>query len=85
MTSHYCATAWSEISSQPAEKKFGSDYQFDCKKIRNDQNYWQRVEGYISDHTDVEFSHGIRPDCHGRVMAELAQRRNEKDGKIELD
>jgi len=49
-----------------------------CKKIRNDQNYWQRVEGYISDHTDVEFSHGICPDCHCRVMDELAERRKEK-------
>ena len=48
-----------------------------CKKIRNDQNYWQRVEGYISDHTDVEFSHGICPDCHCRVMGELAERRKE--------
>jgi sigma-B regulation protein RsbU (phosphoserine phosphatase) len=49
-----------------------------CKKIRNDQNYWQRVEGYISDHADVEFSHGICPDCHCRVMGELAERRKEK-------
>ena len=47
-----------------------------CKKIRNDQNYWQKVEGYISDHTGVEFSHGICPDCHCRVMDEL--RRDEK-------
>jgi len=48
-----------------------------CKKIRNDQNYWQRVEGYLSDHTDVEFSHGICPDCHCRVMGELAERRKD--------
>jgi phosphoserine phosphatase RsbU/P len=34
-----------------------------CKKIRNDQNYWQRVEDYISDYTDARFSHGICPDC----------------------
>lgn len=46
-----------------------------CKKIRNDQNYWQRVEGYISDHTDVEFSHGICPDCHSRVLCELRERK----------
>lgn len=50
-----------------------------CKKIRNDQNYWQRVEGYISDHTDVEFSHGICPDCHVRVKEELAERRLKKE------
>jgi sigma-B regulation protein RsbU (phosphoserine phosphatase) len=46
-----------------------------CNKIRNDQNYWQKVEGYISDHTNIEFSHGICPDCHVRVKEELAARR----------
>jgi sigma-B regulation protein RsbU (phosphoserine phosphatase) len=51
-----------------------------CKKIRNDQNYWQRVEGYLSDQTGVEFSHGICPDCHCKVMDELAERRREKEG-----
>jgi DNA-binding response OmpR family regulator len=50
-----------------------------CKKIRNDQNYWQRVEGYISDHTDVEFSHGICPDCHLRVVDEIAERRKARN------
>jgi CheY-like chemotaxis protein len=34
-----------------------------CKKIRDDQDYWQTVEGYISQHTDASFSHGICPDC----------------------
>ncbi len=38
-----------------------------CKKIRDDQGYWQQVEVYIRDHSDAEFSHGICPDC----MAEL--------------
>ena len=30
-----------------------------CKKIRDDGNYWKQVEGYIEDHADVSFSHGI--------------------------
>ncbi|MDR3458741.1 MAG: PAS domain-containing protein [Verrucomicrobiae bacterium] len=34
-----------------------------CKKIRDDQDYWQSVEGYISEHTDAHFSHGICPEC----------------------
>jgi DNA-binding response OmpR family regulator len=34
-----------------------------CKKIRNDQNYWEQVEGYISKNADVKFSHGICPEC----------------------
>ncbi len=44
-----------------------------CKKIRDDQNYWQRVETYIESHVDVQFSHGICPDCFQTVVAtELA-------------
>ncbi len=39
-----------------------------CKKIRDDQNYWQQVEQYVSTHTDVQFSHGICPDCYSRVV-----------------
>lgn len=34
-----------------------------CKKIRDDQGYWQRIEKYIRDHSDAEFSHGICPEC----------------------
>jgi DNA-binding response OmpR family regulator len=39
-----------------------------CKKIRNDKNYWQRVEDYISEHTDTQFSHGICPECYERIV-----------------
>jgi PAS domain S-box-containing protein len=35
-----------------------------CKRIRNDQNYWQSVEGYISAHTNTQFSHSICPECY---------------------
>jgi CheY-like chemotaxis protein len=45
-----------------------------CNKIRDDQNYWQRVENYISDHTDVQFSHGICPDCYPAVLREFEER-----------
>jgi PAS domain S-box-containing protein len=34
-----------------------------CKKIRNDEGYWEQIEGYIQDRSDAEFSHGICPDC----------------------
>jgi AmiR/NasT family two-component response regulator len=34
-----------------------------CKRIRDDQGYWQQVEVYIRDHSEAEFSHGICPDC----------------------
>ena len=42
-----------------------------CKKVRDDQNYWQQVESYISKRTDVRFSHGYCPDCYKKVVKEL--------------
>lgn len=39
-----------------------------CKKVRNDQNYWQQVEGYISTHTEVQFSHSVCPDCYETIV-----------------
>jgi sigma-B regulation protein RsbU (phosphoserine phosphatase) len=39
-----------------------------CKKIRDDQNYWQQIEGYINERTGSEFSHSICPDCYQRVV-----------------
>lgn len=44
-----------------------------CKSVRDDRNYWQRVETYVSAHSDARFSHGICPDCwKGVVEPELA-------------
>ena len=34
-----------------------------CKKIRDDQGYWNQLEAYLSTHTDLEFSHSICPAC----------------------
>lgn len=39
-----------------------------CKCIRNDGNYWQRVEEYIGEHSDARFSHGICPKCFDTVV-----------------
>lgn len=39
-----------------------------CKKIRDDQNYWQQLEGYISERTGSDFSHSVCPDCYQRVV-----------------
>jgi response regulator RpfG family c-di-GMP phosphodiesterase len=40
-----------------------------CKKIRNDQNYWQQVEIYIAENSEVQISHGICPDCYEKFVA----------------
>jgi len=34
-----------------------------CHKIRSDQESWERLEKYIAEHSEAEFSHGICPDC----------------------
>jgi DNA-binding response OmpR family regulator len=39
-----------------------------CKKIRDDHNYWQQIEGYISERTGSDFSHSVCPDCYTRVI-----------------
>ncbi len=39
-----------------------------CKKIRDDQNYWQQVDSYISAHSDIEFSHSICPACFDKFV-----------------
>ena len=39
-----------------------------CRKIRDDENYWHTVEGYISQHTGSKFSHSICPSCMVTVV-----------------
>lgn len=43
-----------------------------CHSIRDDSNYWHRVEEYVSEHSDVTFSHGICPKCRPRAQQEMA-------------
>jgi sigma-B regulation protein RsbU (phosphoserine phosphatase) len=42
-----------------------------CKKVRNETNYWEQVDSYLSSHSEVELTHGVCPDCYARVMAEM--------------
>ncbi len=39
-----------------------------CKKIRDDQKYWQDIESYFSQQQGAQFSHGICPECYTRVV-----------------
>jgi hypothetical protein len=34
-----------------------------CKRIRDDKGYWLEVEAYLHDHSEMDFSHGICPEC----------------------
>ena len=42
-----------------------------CKKVRDDDGYWQQIEKYIQDRSDAKFSHGICPDCAKKLYPEL--------------
>jgi hypothetical protein len=53
-----------------------------CKKIRDDRVYWNQIDTYISQHADVDFSHGLYPDCMealygGQAWYEQNKRKND--------
>ena len=43
-----------------------------CKKIRDDKGYWNQIEGYIREHSEAEFSHGMCPECTRKLYPEFA-------------
>lgn len=47
-----------------------------CKHIRDDQGYWQQLEMYLTENSDLEFSHGICPTCAEKLYQEM-----EEDGE----
>lgn len=42
-----------------------------CKKIRDDQGYWNQLESYIGDHSEAEFSHSICQECARKLYPDL--------------
>ena len=42
-----------------------------CKNIRDDKGYWSKIESYIRNHSKVEFTHGICPDCAQKLYPDL--------------
>lgn len=42
-----------------------------CKKIRDDNGYWNQIETYIRDHSDAEFSHGLCPGCAQKLYPDI--------------
>jgi len=53
-----------------------------CKKVRDDNNYWQQVETYVSKHTGATFSHSVCPSCYDKVVRpqldQLGKKRQDK-------
>lgn len=48
-----------------------------CKKIRDDQGYWNQIEAYINSHSEAEFSHSICPDCMKKYYGERRKPKGE--------
>ena len=44
-----------------------------CKKIRDEQGYWLRIETYLNKHTQAEFSHDMCPECSKKLYQEMQQ------------
>ena len=49
-----------------------------CKKIRDDQGYWQQVEVYVRDRSEAEFSHGLCPDCVKEFLSPINDRKGQE-------
>ena len=54
-----------------------------CKKIRDDEGYWQQIEEYIRDHSEADFTHGICNECVKELYPEHYEKFKEKmDRKV---
>ena len=53
-----------------------------CKKIRDDQSYWQQIDAYLTEHSELKFSHGLCPDCC-RTLEEEINKSDDHDTKPE--
>ena len=52
-----------------------------CKKIRDDKGYWNQIEKYLSEHAEVNFTHGICPQCMTKLYPEFADQFNSTETK----
>ena len=52
-----------------------------CKKIRDDDGFWQQVEGYIQKHSDIKFTHGICPDCMAKLYPNFVNSQSNEQKK----
>lgn len=52
-----------------------------CHKIRTDADSWERLEKYIEEHSDAQFSHGICPDCMVKYYGDYLKKTEDKDKK----
>jgi hypothetical protein len=50
-----------------------------CKKVRDDRGYWSQIETYLRKHSNADFSHGICPECVGKLYPDTHQVGYRKD------
>lgn len=53
-----------------------------CKKIRNDQGYWEKIEVFITEHSNAEFSHSLCNDCIKKYYPDIYEQMK-REGNIE--
>jgi PAS domain S-box-containing protein len=46
-----------------------------CKSIRDDKGYWQKVEDYVRDRSEAEFTHSLCPKCADKLYPDLGKNR----------
>jgi len=49
-----------------------------CKKIRDDEGYWEKVDSYIIKHSDATITHGLCPDCAGKLYPDFYKEKKDK-------
>jgi PAS domain S-box-containing protein len=42
-----------------------------CKKVRDDEGYWEKVDSYIVKHSDATITHGLCPDCAEKLYPDF--------------
>lgn len=42
-----------------------------CKKVRDDQGYWNQIETYLVQRTGAVFTHGVCPECRDKLFPGL--------------
>lgn len=50
-----------------------------CKKIRTDEGYWMKLETYLKEHTEADFTHGMCPECYEKMKDSIEKEHKEQD------
>jgi PleD family two-component response regulator len=51
-----------------------------CKKVRDDQGYWNQIEVYVGQHSEASFSHGVCPECTELLYPQMSRKKKKSEG-----